>query len=376
MTLREVLEEVESLRGQSQTSSEEANARLDGLKQRIIDGETTGDPITDFAIVAHNTFSPEAEQPYRNLAEMLKDREGEQVLVVSEEIESNYQSGCFGDRGGTYVESTFMLGVLNSGVELEIGDGKTDFSLFHGLRLRIGNENLHGPRVIIPTERYVAKSQGGGDSGWELVEGNIQISSFVFSCFNAKGERTWPEGIMISRRGGLNKRHNLLVKVGEDVPNSFRSQRSLYNDDFSYVRALELLGIKDQAPDDFVIGYNQEIGEAKGGIVKRLIELLEEGGVSRSRIESIYGVAERGGVVSERGSKTLVENEDDAFVVSFRDKENLQRVCREIKGQLESAVKLGMHDEELVLDGEIPGQSLDAQVLIRTLCTTYEVPYD
>ena len=378
MSLEKEVGEISGLREQSSDTKAEADEevikRIGTLRERILNGESTNDSISDFVIVAHHDISEEAEGPYRQVQRMLEDKKGEQILIVNEKIESGGRDGCFGGSRYTNVESTLRLGVLTSDIIFEIGDGEENFLM---LNLPYSRANLTGPRIILPTERYAEKREGGfSPKMWELVEGNIEISRFEFHDFDPECEITMPHGIMSSKHGGsINYGHNLLIKAGIDVSDLFRSKRTLFKDDVSYVEALDLLGIKDQAPNDFVIRYNQEIGEAKGYIVKSLIGLLEQQGLSKSRITSIYDIAERGGVVSEGGAITPVESRDDAFWVSLRDRENSREAGKDIKRKLEAAVRLGMHKEELVLDGEIPGQSFDAQVLIRTLCEIYEVPY-
>jgi len=320
----------------------------------------------------------EIEPSYRKLESVLKGREGEQILVINENI---YSQGC--DHSyHEWITSSLRLGVLTSDrLRFETGDGEG----YYDGRLQTSEEgNLQGPRIILPTKKYAAEIyRRCSPQEWELIEREIQISYLEFDVgFEPDGKRT-PLSRRISIVGvpvsgtPIPSSTRLLIKVGiEDVVECFKSDASLYHDDFSYVRALDLLGIKDQAPTDFLIKYNEEVGEAKGHIVKGLIELLEEQGLSKSRIKSIYNIAERGGVISEGGAITPVGDKDDARVISMGARQKLNETGRNIVRKLEAAVKLGMHNENLVLDGEIPGQSFDAQILIRTLCDKYEVPYN
>jgi len=273
-------------------------------------------------------------------------------------------------------EAVFNLPYVKGIIGKTIGY-KEDF-LMHSLPY--SKADLHGPRIILPTKRHVEKSNMGFSRyEWRLVDGEIQIPDFEFYSFDVDGERTWPKGMIpFGRHGGnMNSRRELLIKIGsKDVTDYFKSKRSLYHDDFSYVRALKLLGIEDQAPGEFVIGYTEEIGEEKGDTLTRIIELLEKQGLSRSRIKRIYKIAEIKGVLSEGGAITPIDDKDDAFVVSMGSREKLNESTRQLISTLERAVELGMHDEDLIIDGEIPGQSLDAKTLIRTLCKQYEVSYN
>ena len=379
MSLEKEVSEISGLQQQSSDTETKADGeirkRIEILRKNILNGETTGDKIRDFVIVSHEILSEEAEQPYRELEEMLKGREGEQILVVNEKIESGGRDGCFGSSRYTSVGSTLRLGVLTSDIIFEIGDGKKDFLMFS---LPYSKGDFTGPRIILPTERYSAKiHKKFSTPGWELREGEIQVPYLDFTKFEPDGKRTIPSGMPFGRHeGGANSRRKLLIRVGsEDITDYFTSKRSSCKNDFSYVKALKLLGIEDQAPGEFAIGYSEEIGEEKGYVVRRLIELLEEQGLSKSRIKKIYDIAEKRGVLSERGAITPIEGKDDAFVVSIGSRDKLSKTTRNIKSTLERAVELGMHNEDLIIDGEIPGQSLDARILITTLCKQYEVSY-
>lgn len=318
----------------------ERKADIETLTEKIIKHEgSTGDPIRDFVIATHHDISKEAEQPYRALEEMLKGKEGEQVLVVNEEIKKNYGNGSF--REYVSVESTLRLGILTSDIIFEIGDGKNNSFLM--ISSSHGRDNFTGPRIILPTKRYAEKcDERALPYDWSLTDGEIQIPNIEFCDFDINGEKTMPKGMDFGMEGyGISSR-KLLVRVGiENVADYFRSNKSLYRDDFSYVEALRLLRKKNQAPKEFLIGYNKEIKEEKGNILTKLKELVYK---------------------EER----------------LKDSEETQTkwpVTREIKSNLERAVKLDMHQKKLIINEEIPGQTFNARTFIRTLCKQYEVHY-
>lgn len=317
----------------------ERKADIKTLTEKIIKHEgSTGDPIRDFVIATHHDISKEAEQPYRALEEMLKGKEGEQVLVVNEEIKNDYGNGS-----SRYinVESTLRLSTLTSDkVRFEIGNVEEhilDFSLSHG------RDNFTGPRIILPTERYAEKcDERALPYDWSLADGEIQIPNIEFHSFDIDGEKTMSEGMDFEHENGIRSSRKLLIRVGrKNVADYFKSNRSLYRDDFSYVKALRLLGIENQAPKKFVIGYNKEIKEEKGNILTKLKELVHE---------------------EER-------------LKDSKETQTKWPVTREIKSNLERAVKLDMHQKKLIINGEIPGESFNARTFIRTLCKQYEVNY-
>lgn len=371
MGLEEELSEISGLQNESFNAKtkldEELKERIKTLRKRIIGGESTGDSIMDFVIVTREDISPKAGNPHRQLQEMLNGKVGQQVLVVNEEVEFGWNGGCFGSNRYTHVDSTLRLGVLNSDIIFEIGHEEYGFPLF-----------VHGPRIILPTERYVEKRGGDfSDKKWGLVERQIQISPFEFHCFNAEGEKTEPYGAMIERQedGNQSHRDTLLIRVGEDIPKYFRSYGGLFKDDISYVEALDLLGIENQAPEDFLIQYNQGIGEAKKNIIESLRELTIKKSVLKKNIEKQY--AKIGGMYeNERGDGMVYSREfteNDAIMFSLGYRRNLNTTIKTIVERLESAIGLEMHSKPWILDGERPGETLDVQKYITTMCKDYEI---
>ena len=375
MGLEREVDKILGLDASASRTKDKRRVKIKALKENILNGGTTGDKIRDFVIVSYEDISPEAEDPYRKLEEMLKGKEKEQVLVVNENIESSGGSGCFGGSGYTNVDSTLRLGILTSGVEFEIGDGKMDFSLLSV------NASPHGPRIILPTEKYVVKREGGlSPKAWELVEGNIQISSSEFHYFNPEGKKTESRGLLIKGGPGSgSSRHysKLLIKVGEDVPKYFRENGLWGRIDTSYVKALKSLGIEDQAPNDFLIGHNQEIGEAKIGILDKLNELSERKEELSTSIDKIY-VRVGGNYEDERSDGMVFVREfteDDANAFSSGERRELKEVRKNIISVLERSVEMSMHQHDWILDGKRPGETLNVPEYISSMCGKYEVPY-
>ena len=106
MRLEQEVEGILRLEEDASEAQTERKKRIETLRENILNGETTGDSIRDFVIVSDEILSEEAEQPYRKLEEMLKGKEGEQVLFVNEEIERGGRSGCYGSHSYTNVDST------------------------------------------------------------------------------------------------------------------------------------------------------------------------------------------------------------------------------------------------------------------------------
>jgi len=350
---------IDELQRQSSGAEEKAKKRLEELRQKIINGETTGDIIKDFSIVVNNTLSEEAEQPYRQLEEMLKGKEGEQVLIVNEDIESFSKIGCLGGYSGTNVNSTLRLGALtSSNLELVIGEMK-DFeisSIFSSWK-----DDNKEPRLILHVENHALQDYSSKE--WELKKGNIIIPFYDFANFSPDEEKTISTGIAIRSDEMPSYSKKLLIKIGsQNVEDYFRASETLFDgkDDFSYVEALKLLGIGEQASAHFIAGYNNEIGELKGDIVNKLKKLTAE--EKRLIIATDYD--------QFKGDKDLMD--EVAFKLNA-PLDKLRETRKNIKSRLESAINLDMHIEPLIIDGERPGETLDVQRYIATMCKKYRI---
>ena len=345
-------------RNRRKRSEELESEKIEKIRRRIISGESTGDKIKDFVIAVHGSIEEEDERPYRQLEEMLRGKKMEQMLVVNESIESYHKGGCFGGIGGTNVESTLRLGVLNSGkLTLEVGD--VDLKILSILSSWINEDK--GPKIIIPTKNYALKESRS--EKWGLNKGNIIIPYSKFLDFDPKGGKTEPNGFAFRSDMNANHSSRLLIMVGEkDVSKYFKSTKSLYKDDFSYVAALDLLGIKEQAPADFIVGYYKEIGEAKGHIIESLKKLT-------SKEKKLMDATD---YRKFRGDREIMDEIAFRLNAPF---DKLEDTTRSIESLLKSAVELGMHSEPLVLDGERPGETLNVPEYITQMCKRYEIPY-
>lgn len=357
MGLRQRIDSINTARKKRDALKKNEDKDMEDIRQRILAGESTGDKIKDFVIAVHGSIEEDAERPYRQLEQMLKGKGGEQVLVVNESIESYHRGGCFGGVGGTNVESDLRLGVLNSSdLALEIGDVDLEIPSI----LFSGNENK-GPRLILPTKNYALRESRS--KKWGLNEGEVIIPHYNFLDFDPKGEKTESNGFAFRSDMNANRSSRLLVMVGKkDVSKYFRSTRSLYKDDFSYVAALDLLGIKEQAPADFIVGYYKEVGEAKGHIISSLKKLTSE----EKKLMDATDYSKF------RGDRELMDEVAFRLNAPF---DRLKDTTRSIESLLKSAVELDMHSEPLVLDGERPGETLNVPEYITTMCKRYKIPY-
>lgn len=221
-----------------------------------------------------------------------------------------------------------------------------------------------GPKIMFQTNNHAVQEEFKGR--WVLKEGYIEVPDYAFDSIDINELKTEILGgaWRSDREKHLSTR--LLVNIGrENILKYFKAQnRGTFDrvDDFSYVSALRLLRIGDQAPKDFVIGYENEIGEAKEEIIDALKELV----IEEKRLEKATDYNQF------RGDKELWD--EVAFKLNAPHEE-LRETRGNIKRRLEVAVELGMHQEELVLEGERPGERLDVPFYISSMCKTYRVPY-
>ena len=184
MGLRRELRKIQSLQAQRSDAQEEEARRLEELRKRILKGEgTTEDPITDFVVAAHKTFSFEAEKPYRDLTAMLEGREGQPIFVAR--IKENFHHYR---EPKSMFETLMHIGFLDSE---ELGFGveglSEDKPYFFAPRLRKPYEELHNvdrfPHVVLPTSRYVLKQthlisrlHTTSYDKWKLEDGEVKIN--------------------------------------------------------------------------------------------------------------------------------------------------------------------------------------------------------
>ncbi len=318
MSLEIEIKEIQYFKKVSLNAKKEVRKKLQDLKGRILAGESTGDNLKDFVIVIHDSINKKKEKPYRQLEKMLKGKEGEQILVVKEEIKTKYPRNDIFDVDYMNVNATLQLGVLTSGLEFILKNPEdVSFLCDYDISKK--------PRLIIPSKSYVSKEPDSEE--WELAKGPIQIDYLKFMNFCPNGEKTEPELKIQAYDQITNITHRLLIKIGiENISNYFISKRTFFKDDkSSYVEALDLLKIGNQAPENFRTAYNEEIREEKKGIIKKL---------------------------------TTQESDE-----------------KMIKSLLERAVELGMSSEKSIIQGEIPGKSFNIQEYIVIMCNQYEIPY-
>jgi len=361
MDLNSDIEKILELNKRSSSFGSEAFEKLERLQKKIKNGDSTGDKIRDFVIVNLGTISPDNEKPYRETEARLKDGIGNQILVV-EQKESTH--GCPGILSPRSIDPMFIgidtelrLGVLTSGLELDIGEGK----------------------IILPTERHARKYglEYSGDK-WELKEGPISLGGGYRFMMNL-GKEVQRRMTPMPNDFSTPFEYGLMLHLGEEVEQYFSRNRSLLDNkcilDTSYVDALNLLGL--EIPERFKKKYDENVYQERVGIINKLEELVGRESKLNAEIKSIHGRIDKrpslgGRVLYSTGPDLLGLSEDDARIVSTGPRMKLKETKEEIQRYLGQAIELVMHKGDLRIKQK-PGMEINVSDYIRGMCKKYQI---
>ena len=140
------------------------------------------------------------------------------------------------------------------------------------------------------------------------------------------------------------------LKIGNDEVEEFLLK--------NYKRGIEIYEFI-KSPEKIQEMKDSIIKKAKETIIGRLESLLKKEEEIRKRIDSIYGSIKGGGFV-EGGAIVPIENEDDARIVSWGERDKLQGMQSEIRSTLDDALKLKMHmDLTKYVVESVPGKKTE-----------------
>lgn len=242
------------------------NQELTALRQRVIEGESFGDPIKDYIFISYGTTEfPAAEEKLQNLSKTVQAHHGHQVMILYTKTELTEKGGCFGsDR----YENTLVgqqLGVLNGELKFDLEKGG----------------------ILLPTAKYVQK---GHDPyfifdcqgvPWKLEEGNILIPGYHLRISLSMEESTLPSPEMFfgdevelyftsssnfeiynkSKKGSEDQKAVLERGFQRRIP-------SWESPDQEYLTICDLLSV--EVPPRFREKHNHRLAEKKEEVVKNL----------------------------------------------------------------------------------------------------------
>lgn len=354
MALDSDIQDILRLRNKGSSFKSEASEKFKQLQEKINSGESTGDKITDFVIANLGSFSPKDEKPYRETEAKFRDAAGSQVLIVKQD-KGDYMGtigqGC-SEPSLTIIDETLTLGILKSGLKLDIQKGE----------------------IIFPTDKHVIKRGNYSNNKWGLTEGPISLNCYEFTYLRnyVKTGILIPPQVIITR-DNPNFNHGLMFYLGKEVEkyfereNPFGTGRTLL--DLSYVEALNLLG--HEAPERFKEKYDKEVYQTKLGLINKLEELTEIEAELDGNIKFVYGSIKDGAFIHD-GALVKVENKKDATFVSMKYWIELEDVRRDIQSWLKESIELGMHKEDLTIKKK-PGIEINVPDYIKGMCEKYKV---
>lgn len=332
--IREILklkDQAEGSRTNAQSVSAEAHEKIEQLRERIRQGETTGDKIKDFIIARYGFLDDGIEATYRALEARLCQHVGEFILMI---VKQEIFFGCTGfgqkprDRDFLLTEH-FYLGVLKDGALVL---------------------NIAGGKCEIPTGNY-AECLNLLSEKSELVEENLN-SRWGYD-FGIDLDRPIKRRNPMAR---LQKKPDLKLelKVGDEEVRAWFEQRNGPHL-VIFQKSAQLLG----RPIAEFLQLSAELQRRREAIAKRLIGLVKERDQLKKKIAQIFDAINWGAFSDDGVSVTVCENEDDARVISMGPRQKLNNVESQIRHQLNAALALGMADVQLLS--------------IRQLCQEYEI---
>lgn len=244
----------DSAKSKASKKFSEVSKKFKQLQEKIKSGESTGDKIKDYVIVTLGTLSKNAEKPYRKIEAKFRYAAGSQILIVKQD-KGDYMGtigqGC-SKPSLTIIDETLTLGILKSGLELDIQKGD----------------------IIFPTDKHVIKRGNYSNNKWGLKEGPISLDCCEFTYLGkyVKTGILIPPQVIITR-DNPNFNHGLMLYLGEEVEKYFEKETLLGCTylDTSYAEALNLLG--HEAPGIFQEKYDEKVYQKKLGLITYLEEL-------------------------------------------------------------------------------------------------------
>lgn len=119
---------VKGLYTQLTMAQEEASKNWSIIRQRIQNGETTGDQLTDFAILRYGFYFAEAIDVHRNLEKQVAECQGQFVMLVKKTQEQIRWGGSGSERPDDFIPRIKLEAGVISGHSFVFNKDKLSFS--------------------------------------------------------------------------------------------------------------------------------------------------------------------------------------------------------------------------------------------------------
>jgi len=357
MTLDSDIQDILRLTKNGNSAKSKVSKKFEQIQEKIKSGESTGDKIRDFVIANLGTLSKNAEKPYRKTEAKFRDAAGSQVLIVKQD-KGDYMGtigpGC-SKPSLTIIDETLTLGILKSGLELDIQKGE----------------------IIFPTDKHVIKRGNYSSNKWGLTEGPISLNCCEFTYLGnyvKTGILIPPQVIITGDNPDFN--HGLMLYLGKEVEQYFEREDYFGTGrtqlDISYAEALNLLG--HEAPGIFQEKHDEEVYQKKLGLITYLEKLTRREAKLNCEIKKINDNIKNKGVALEDldGGKVRYVYKDEIGIFSGKERFELNKTREEIQKYLRQTIELRMHKGNLTIE-ETPGIKINIADYILGMCEKYKV---
>ncbi len=186
-------------------AKQNTEAKLKQLRERITQGESTGDPIQDFILYQYGTTNAELEKLLRALATQFDGKIGQQVLALNIIYAVEEASGCFGGGSAHTIEDNLRLGILTAPLTF----------------------NPKAGEIILPTEVYAQKKR---DIWREKGEWKRNLGSIITNLYEVLQKPSYLHGPHIASLHDATFHYSdeFLVLFGEEVEAYFRTDPTLF----------------------------------------------------------------------------------------------------------------------------------------------------
>ena len=223
--------------------------------------------------------------------------------------------------------------------------------------------------LVLPMDKHVVARNGRHEMDWRLEEGALVIRphtlvNFVHyaggqtgedGCFGSASRMSEP-ALVFETGDGVEEyfRFHFLARGGNltEIVRIYKDHPEMQQIDLSYVKALDLLGLGEKAPEDFRRKYDEMIFGNRTQVVNELYQLSFKEQELKKKIESVQKNAK--GTPHER----------DVVFLTWEEKETLRDIPGERARLLNRAKELGVDSwsEKISL---IPGVEVTASEFFK-----------
>ncbi|MFA4952671.1 MAG: hypothetical protein WC584_00440 [Candidatus Pacearchaeota archaeon] len=333
MELEKELSEIQTLGKREEKLKEESSKKYQELRKRILEGETTGDPIRDFVLI-YARDSPEVADNFRIFQSQVNENINNLVLRIEKHQESMIHYMFPHSR-----QDNFMTNIYN----FKLGQIKQE--------LRV---NIKDGTFTIPTEKHLTSNNPINGEYWEIQDGDILLDSMDLLKIGLIPS-LYPSGFV--------NREKINFHFGDEVKKYFKTHAS--PGELEYANGLALLGLT--LPAELDKKYQEKVQKDKLGVIHTLEGLFDQEAKLRTKIQGVFASVEI--------CPDAIVDEVAAKLWTYEDRGQLERTVGSIEETLKKALKKGLHKEEEIIELDHRGIKIPTSFssYIQTACQKYKV---